>query len=143
MPSLGTRLVIAQFLLIAVVATAGSWRLPLWSWTLAGAGLLLVGWAFLALGRSNFTVFPAPREGNSLVRSGPYRWLRHPMYTAVMICAVAFTAGGFHPLRLLASLLLLGVLVTKVRHEEGLLAARHPGYQEAMRNTWRLFPGVW
>jgi protein-S-isoprenylcysteine O-methyltransferase Ste14 len=90
-----------------------------------------------------FTVSPVPRAGGGLAVGGPYRFVRHPMYLAVILAATAFTVGGFTWWRALASLALLPVLVAKVRLEERLLDERFPDRAQRMAGVARLIPGVW
>lgn len=135
-------LVVAQFSSIAVLLVGGPWLLPCWAWLLFVAGLALFLWAFWGLG-NNFTVLPEPKAGNRLVHRGPYRWLRHPMYTSVILCALAVTFGGFSIWRAVACSVCLVALVLKVHHEEALLSAEHPDYKRSMDGTWRLLPLVW
>ena len=54
------------------------------------AGLALFEWMFRHLGL-NVTSTSVPRRNAELITSGPYRWIRHPMYTAVFILVVAAT----------------------------------------------------
>ena len=136
-------LVLGQFGSIAVLLFGDGWLLPWWAWSLFVLGLLVFGWAALSLGRSNFTILPDPREGNMLSQVGIYRFLRHPMYTAVLLCGVAVSFGSPSLWRWIALGLCFIVLLVKVRYEEGLLTTRHPDYQERMKGVARLLPGVW
>jgi len=106
-------------------------------------GLWLFAWAVTSLGAKNFTILPAPRGSNTLSQRGIYRFLRHPMYTAVLLCGVAVTFGAPSLSRWLALSICLVVLVIKVRHEEALLTARHPDYPQRMKGVARLCPGIW
>lgn len=117
--------------------------MPWWSWALFLAGILLVLSAIRVMDAHRFTVFPEPRSGADLVVSGPYRFLRHPMYTAVLLCAFGTTIGAPSVLRWAASLGLVLVLLLKVRHEEGLLSRRYSDYGERMTGRWRLVPFIW
>jgi len=60
--------------------------MPAWSrWLGVALGIVslqLFGWTHHALGR-NWSTRLVIKEGHSLVTSGPYRWVRHPMYTAI------------------------------------------------------------
>mgnify|MGYP001604893616 FL=1 len=60
-------------------------------------GLGLFGWMFRHLGL-NVTSTSMPRDKATLVTTGPYRWVRHPMYSAVVILlvATALLAGRVH-----------------------------------------------
>ncbi|MBK8613218.1 MAG: isoprenylcysteine carboxylmethyltransferase family protein [Flavobacteriales bacterium] len=136
-------LVLGQFGSIAVLLIGGGWQLPWWAWSLFILGLLVFGWAALSLGRNNFTILPDPREGNTLSQAGIYRLVRHPMYTAVLLCGVGVSFGAPSVWRWIALGVCLVLLLVKVRYEEGLLTARHPDYQERMKGVARLLPGVW
>lgn len=136
-------LVLAQFSCIAVLLFGGGWALPWWAWSFFITGLGVFAWAAASLGAVNFTVMPEPRAGNELSQRGIYRFLRHPMYTAVLLCGIAVAFGAPSLLRSVALLVCLVVLVLKVRHEERLLTSRHPNYPERMKGVARLCPGVW
>ena len=106
-------------------------------------GLALFTWAIGSLGGDNFTILPDPRQGNTLSQRGIYRFVRHPMYTAVLLCGIAVSFGAPSLARWIALSVCAVVLLSKVRYEEGLLAARHPEYPQRMKGVARLLPGVW
>lgn len=136
-------LVFGQFSSIAVLLFCGGWHLPWWAWVLFGAGMLVFVLAAVALGGGNFTVMPEPRAGNELSQRGIYRWLRHPMYTAVILCGAAVTFGAPSVWRAMALGVCIVVLVLKIRHEERLLTLRHPDYEQRLGNVPRLLPFLW
>jgi protein-S-isoprenylcysteine O-methyltransferase Ste14 len=80
---------------------------------------------------------------HQLVRSGPYRVLRHPIYTAVlgMAAGTALMIGKVHTLLAVAIIVL--AYIRKIRMEEAKLhqafGAEYDGYREA---TWGLVPGL-
>ncbi len=135
-------LVAAQFIGIGIVAFGGHWP-PYWSLAGLGSALAIVAWAYGAMASGTFTVSPLPRTEGSITRHGPYRWVRHPMYLAVLLAAAAFTFGAFTWVRAIASAVLLVVLVAKIRIEERALQARHPEYGRAMAGVPRLLPFLW
>lgn len=148
--ALGKLLVLAQFGLMVGLVLMGAAALQPWpSGPLLGLAALLMlagaalGVAALRANRpGNFNIHPAPREGGQLIEHGPYRWLRHPMYSAVLLlCAAAAVLAASLP-GLLAWLLLLAVLVAKAAIEEHWLAERHAGDAAYCRRTWRLLPRV-
>lgn len=92
---LGTALVALQFTLIATLAAYGApaflsgRHAPGITWAMAACGALLGAWALHCNRPGNFNIRPTPRLGGQLVQQGPYRWIRHPMYTAVLLCGLA------------------------------------------------------
>lgn len=136
-------LVSGQFSCIAVLLFGGGWELPWWAWSLFAMGLVVFAWAVVSLGGNNFTVLPDPRRSNTLSQRGIYRWLRHPMYTAVLLCGMAVAFGAPSLARWIALAVCAVVLVTKIRYEEGLLTTRYPDYPQRMRGVARLLPGLW
>lgn len=136
-------LVIGQFGSIAVLLIGGDWLLPIWAWILFMLGLVVFFLALIALGGSNFTIMPSPRAGNVLSKRGIYHLMRHPMYTAVILCGTAVTFGSPSVARWIALAVCVVVLLLKVHHEEGLLTARHPDYPRLMKGVARLLPGIW
>lgn len=67
---------------------------PLWlRWgggIVTGLGIVLFGWAHQALGQ-NWTAVLALSQEHEFVQSGPYRFVRHPMYSAFFIIGIGFT----------------------------------------------------
>ena len=114
-----------------------------WAWGVFALGLGVFAWACLSLGGKNFTIMPEPRAGNTLSQTGIYRWLRHPMYTAVLLCGVAVTFGAPSLWRWIALGICCVVLLLKVRYEERLLTQHHPDYPQRMKGVARLVPLIW
>jgi len=106
-----------------------------------GAGLLLV-WARLAFGRRSFHVVADPTDGG-LVTSGPYRYIRHPIYTAVTVFSGAgMTAHWWSVVGALLFGLIVGCAFLRIFREEALVTARYPDYQQYAAKTWRMVPYV-
>jgi protein-S-isoprenylcysteine O-methyltransferase Ste14 len=144
--SRGALLVTAQLALLALLATQAvlSWPEQPWpapAWLLIAAGVALGAWALSANRPGNFNVQPTPRAGGRLVREGPYRWIRHPMYSALLLAGlgVALGAGGWSWVVLAA---LAVVLWAKARMEERGMRAAHPDYADYERRTRRFVPFV-
>lgn len=145
---LGRALVALQFALMAVIAALAApaflrGAAPLAAWALLAASAALGLWALSANRPGNFNIRPTPKPGAALVRSGPYRWIRHPMYSAVLaagLAGVLGSAAGGPALVGAAWLALLAVLWTKSGLEERWLAQRHPAYADYRRFTRRFVP---
>jgi protein-S-isoprenylcysteine O-methyltransferase Ste14 len=140
-PRLSYALVLLQFLALAVIAITGPWlartRLLL---LLEFAGFGLLGWALWSMRRSAPNITPDVRANAALVQDGPYRFVRHPMYLALLLITLALVLEEATPLRVVTWLLLVATLLVKLNYEERLLAARFPAYQDYQRTTKRLVP---
>jgi protein-S-isoprenylcysteine O-methyltransferase Ste14/rhodanese-related sulfurtransferase len=110
---------------------------------LVGLGGLALGLlSFKALGR-NFRVFAAPRRSGTLITTGVYSKIRHPMYIAV-IAAVGGYALAFSSLYSIPFWIGCAVFYClKAVKEEQLLLAKYPEYAEYRYRTWRLIPYIW
>jgi len=98
-------------------------------------GLLVVIWARLSLGR-NIGFVPAQRE---LVHTGAYGYMRHPVYTGVLLTHIAFVLRAYSPVN--ATLMGLGVfcfIPVKSLVEEDFLRAdpQYAAYMQRVRGRW-------
>lgn len=110
--------------------------------TMEGMGLLLAVWARRLLGR-NWSGRITLKVEHELVQSGPYRVVRHPIYTGLlaMYAGAAIVSGEMHALIGLA--LALGAYLRKIRLEEAnLLSGLGADYRAYRGETWALFPGL-
>jgi protein-S-isoprenylcysteine O-methyltransferase Ste14 len=101
------------------------------------AGLSLV--SLLAIGRL-FGVRPALR---GLVTTGPYRFVRHPIYLSYVIADIGYNLQEWNPGTLFLVLVGWGSLVYRIHAEERVISqhAGWPAYRALVR--YRLFPGLW
>ena len=136
-----SRLLVAlQFgLIAAMVLRADPSRLGLAFAALLAAGLAIGLWAISANRPGNFNIRPEPKEGGALVTAGPYRWIRHPMYLAVLATMAAFVAAG-DAVQAVLWLLLAVVLAAKAVREERGLVLVHPGYAAYRERTRAILP---
>ncbi len=104
------------------------------------AALLLGVWAVLTVRIGSVNILPDPRREAVLVQSGPYRWIRHPMYTAVLLAALALVLDSPSPLRWALWIALLIDLVIKLHYEEHMLLDHFGGYAAYMASSKRLIP---
>jgi len=140
--------VAVQAILIAgvvLIPERTDWPLPpaahAASWVVVAVAGGLGLWAAKWLGRG-LTALPLPNGRVDLVTHGPYRFVRHPIYTAVMLGmgAIAWMARSIIAAALATTLVVL--LTIKARWEERHLSATFPGYREYEQKTGRFVPGV-
>jgi protein-S-isoprenylcysteine O-methyltransferase Ste14 len=118
--------------------------LPSWSrWVGAAVGVMtvaLIYWMFSSLGK-NVTDTVAIRKEHSLVIDGPYRWVRHPMYSATFLAVVGFTLLSANWFIGLTGVIALALLVVRTPVEERLLIEKFGDqYRQYMKRTGRFFP---
>ncbi len=112
-------------------------------WLGVGLGLLSnfgIYWLFSSLG-SNITPTSATRKEHKLVTSGPYRWVRHPLYTIGSMLFVSF--GLVADNWFIAALGLLAFIVMAIRtptEEANLIEKFGDEYREYMKNTGAFLP---
>jgi len=124
-----------------------SFDLPTWAqWIGAGLSLAvlpMIFWIQRSLGL-NFSTTLHVREEHTLVTEGPYRWVRHPMYTVFFVQAIGFLLlthnlfiGGIY----LAGLTV--VVVSRVRNEEAAMVEKFgDAYRKYMERTGRFLPRI-
>jgi protein-S-isoprenylcysteine O-methyltransferase Ste14 len=107
--------------------------------TVFGAALALVALASLG---SHFSIVP---EAQSLVATGPYRWLRHPMYFAELLMIVGIALSDLRITYLIGAVCVFWLQIYRIRVEEQLLSTTFPAaYKEFVTHTrYRLIPRVW
>jgi len=119
---------------------------PLWlkvmSLALVLAGSLLSYWVMNVNRYAARTI--QVESGRKVISTGPYKWVRHPMYSAIALMML-FTApalGSYVALPFFA--LVLPVLAMRLRNEESVLCRELPGYSEYRKGTpYRLVPYIW
>lgn len=105
--------------------------------------LFLGLWAILTMKFHTVTALPSVRRGGQLCTSGPYRLIRHPMYTAVLLLLLAFLLNDYSPIRLMVLLIVFVDLIVKMNVEEKILVAHYGGYQAYRKKTKRIIPFVY
>ncbi len=105
-------------------------------------GGMLGVWALQTMGIRNLRVFPEIPQSGKLVIQGPYRWVRHPMYTSVLLVTLSWVLTNPTFVRVSLWVILIGVLWVKLEYEERLLVKRFPSYSSYQRQTARLIPFI-
>lgn len=139
----GRVLVAAQFALIAWLIwplTPQRWSLP--ALVLLGFALALGLWTLAHNRPGNFNIRLEPKASGRLVTSGPYAYMRNPMYSALLLFAAAEVAAYDDPWKIACWFALALVLLAKSMLEERGLRAQHAGYAEYAKRVRRFIPGV-
>jgi protein-S-isoprenylcysteine O-methyltransferase Ste14 len=126
---------------IALVVTDSLFARQPAALVIQAAAVLLMLWARVTFGMRSFHAAANPTAGG-LVTTGPYRYVRHPIYAAVLLFVWAGLAT--HATLLSVTLGLLATAATAVRMwaEERLVTARYPEYREYAARTKRVIPFV-
>jgi protein-S-isoprenylcysteine O-methyltransferase Ste14 len=137
--SAGFVLMVGGIVSLIVTRTIVSPFLPAIGLQVAAFGLML--WARRTFGRRSFHLAADP-SGGGLVTTGPYRFIRHPIYTAVCVFVWASVLGSPSiETVLIASAVTIGAVV-RVFCEEHLLVRQYPDYAVYSRRTKRMIPFV-
>ena len=137
-------LVALQLALIAAIAVPWEGRgIGVCAAAVVAAGGAIGAWALAANRPGNFNVRPEPKPDGRLITTGPYRWIRHPMYAALLVAGAGLAAGYGSVWRFVALVALAAVLAAKARREERGMVAAHPGYAAYATRTKRIVPWLW
>jgi len=118
--------------------------LPEWArWLGVGLGIICVFgiyWLFSSIG-SGITPTSATRKEHQLVVNGPYRWIRHPLYTfgSALFITFGMMADNWF-IALLGVLAFIGMAIRTPKEEANLIAKFGDEYREYMKHTGRFLP---
>ena len=126
----------------AIIVLAGTGNLfaaaPLVIAVQVGAVALSI-WARRSFHKGSFRVTANPAS-NSIIKDGPYRFIRHPMYAAALLFIWTAVVSHLSILTLALGVVVTAVVITRVLVEERLLRARYPDYDDYARSTKALIP---
>jgi len=103
---------------------------------------LFIGiWAIFIM-KFNFNIAPDVLNDTKLVVQGPYKFIRHPMYTSVLGLALCYVIDSFTIFNLIMFIVLSIDLIMKLNYEEKMLEKRFAEYSEYKKMTKRIIPYV-
>lgn len=140
-------LVAAQFGFIALILSPVSALFASSATALTGLLLiccstLLALWAMVTMKLANFSVLPEPVSQGELTTTGPYSFIRHPMYCAVVFACLGATISHVEAINWIWMIGLCVVLGIKIRREETLLRSRYRDYENYSQKSHALIPYV-
>ena len=107
---------------------------------LTAIGIGFAIWARVYIGE-NWSGIVTVKVGHELVRSGPYAWVRHPIYSGLLLAAFGTALVRGEPRGLIAVIVLwLGFWMKSRVEEEFMLQTFGPAYKEYSRSTGALIP---
>jgi protein-S-isoprenylcysteine O-methyltransferase Ste14 len=151
--SRGERWVVVQLILLGALLFAPSVAPERWSpsaadltrplgLSIGALGILIVALAARYLGR-NLTIFPKPKADGYMTERGIYRFVRHPMYCGVILCAFGWSLWQTSGAALIISAILLIFFDRKAAQEERWLQAQYPEYAAYRRRVKKLLPFIY
>jgi protein-S-isoprenylcysteine O-methyltransferase Ste14 len=134
-----------QLVLFVLYTVPVEWSLEFFSWfktigwIVASVGLLIVVIALLQL-NSNLSPFPTPKDNAVLIQNGLYAWVRHPIYTGVLLLFLGYGIYLASLNKLLITFLLWLLFYFKTQYEEIQLQKKFPKYGLFKASRGRFFP---
>ncbi len=142
-------LFVAWLVVMPLDAVRFHWsHVPLWVQAVGGVLLCVSFYMFYLTYRENSFLSPAMRiqkeRGQTVIATGPYRYVRHPMYASALVLFIGGSLLLGSWAGLLVGLLLTAVLARRAVLEESMLSEELPGYTEYMTQVkYRLIPYLW
>lgn len=90
----------------------------------------------------SLTPFPTPKSNSELITSGLYKYVRHPIYTGILLTVFGYGFYSESVSRLTISVLLLILFYFKTNYEEQKLSQKYPEYGAYKARTGRFIPGL-
>jgi protein-S-isoprenylcysteine O-methyltransferase Ste14 len=147
------------FLPMLLVGLAMGWLPPHQDrrdvWTLGGNPVAYLGLLLFWLGvlfrlgavrtlGPRHSVWVAVQEGHGLVKTGLYRFVRHPSYVGALLAVFGWALAFRGAAGLLLGMLMVPPILSRIKAEEELLISEFgSAYQDYQQRTWRLVPGVY
>jgi protein-S-isoprenylcysteine O-methyltransferase Ste14 len=104
--------------------------------------VFLMVWARITFKKRSFHLSAAPTEGG-LVTTGPYKFVRHPIYASVLLFVWPGVVGNWSVENVLLGCLVFAGAFTRIVCEESMVREKYPEYQQYAKKTKRLIPYVY
>lgn len=107
------------------------------------AGIFLAIHAIYIVKIRNVNIAPIVKHGSELVTTGPYKYIRHPMYLAQIIAIIPLLIEYFTYFRFGVLIILIMTLLLKIRYEEKQLLIHFPEYADYKKVSWKMLPYIY
>jgi protein-S-isoprenylcysteine O-methyltransferase Ste14 len=140
-------LVSIQLVLFILYTFPVAWSLEFFSWfKIIGLVLTIIGFILLALAllqlNINLSPFPTPKEGAVLIQNGLYAWVRHPIYSGIIILFLGYGIYQDSLFKLMITFFLWVLFYFKTQYEELQLQRKFPEYKVYKSKVGRFFPNL-
>ncbi len=106
-----------------------------------GAALGLLTLCYNKIG--NFSVYPEIKQHAKLITTGPYHYIRHPMYTSLLLMMLGIALYNYHWINAIGVVMVMFAVINKANSEEKLLLIRFEEYLEFQQKTCRFVPYIY
>lgn len=107
--------------------------------------IIFLLFAFLAMAemKFRFNIFPRPLNSSTLITNGPFKFVRHPMYTSIIFITMIWVISEFSFLRLGVWIILVIILNIKLELEEKILSDKFSDYKDYKIKSKKLIPFIY
>lgn len=116
--------------------------LEYFDWALLIIGLTICLLAIWQLRNYSLTALPAPVDNAKLLTKGLYHYVRHPIYTGVILAFLGVALDSENILKIILWAMLVLFFYAKSKYEENLLCKQFPSYKEYQKTTGRFLPKI-
>lgn len=132
-------LLICLFLPFNLISTEYGW---IFAFVFLSLALKLLLYTSVHNKIGNFNIVPEIKKGCSLITTGPYHYIRHPMYTSVLLLGLGALSYGFAFFKLGLMLALIIVMALKARREEKYWCESSSAYRKYQKKTKMFIPFI-
>lgn len=91
----------------------------------------------------NFSIYPEIKHQAALITSGPYRYIRHPMYTSLITMMIGIALYNYHWVNAVGVLMVAGAVINKANREEKLLLMKFSEYTRYQQKSYQFIPYIY